>query len=515
MARPRFVQTTLERAGAPLPSPNEEPVLVLAWHAQLARVGERLDLDARLTEVSRLAPSWRTADGAEAGPLDDPFVSRTPFELWRLPSGMMEVGNPGGVALEVGGAPLAAGARRKLSALELRRGVPLGLGDRVVLMLTTSARFEEQDHGLVGVSAAMSELRAQVRAAADQAGPVLIQGETGTGKDLVARALHALGPRARGPLVAVNVAAIPAATAAAELFGHERGAFTGAEQARPGYFARAAGGTLFLDEVGDLPESVQPMLLRALESGEVQPVGGQPRAVAVSVVAATDLELEAAITDGRFRGPLYYRLAGTVVRVPPLRERGVDVALLLARFMLPLLPAALADQTTAPQLGLPARAVVELLRRPWPGNVRELRSAAGQLAEVLRTGKPLRAESLAALGAASAGAKVGGRAARASAPEVTPEVAPAPPRAFDEARLLATLRDHGFSLARTASALGVSRTHLDALIARSKGLRKAKDLAREEIVACRVEVGDDLTAMAARLAVSPRGLRLRMRQLGM
>ena len=511
MARPRFVQTTRDQVGAQPAAPREEPVLILAAHPQLSRVGDHLPLEARLTEVSRLAPAWRGADGAETAPLDDPFLSRTPLELWRRPGGALEVANPRGVALEVDGTPLAAGARCRLAAPQLARGVTLLLGERALLVVTTRARFEQEVHDLHGVSVEMAELRAQVRAAAAQASTVLLLGETGTGKELVARALHALGPRARRPFVAVNVAAIPAATAAAELFGHERGAFTGAEQARPGYFGRAAGGALFLDEIGELAEPLQPMLLRALESGEVQPVGGQGRQVDVMVIAATDAELEAAVAAGRFRRPLYYRLAATALRVPPLRARGVDVALLLARFLEPLLPEALADQTTAEQLLLSPRAVAALLQRPWPGNVRELRNAATQLAAAMRAGQPLSAQALAALGRAPSVVTIESAIESVAAPGQPPRAAA--PTHLDDETLRAALRDHHFALGRTARALGISRTHLDALIARSPGLRKAKDLSREEIEACRAAVGDNLDAMAARLEVSPRGLRLRMRQL--
>src|SRR5262249_11820789 len=155
------------------------------------------------------------------------------------------------------------------------------------------AESPADDLGLAGWSGAMRAVRDEIRFAAVAGGPVLVRGETGTGKELVARAIHAIGPRATGPFVAVNLAAIPAAGAAAELSGHDKGAFTGASEARRGYFERAAGGTLFLDEVGELVDDVQPMLLRALDAGEIQPVGATAvRRSDARVVTATDADLE-------------------------------------------------------------------------------------------------------------------------------------------------------------------------------------------------------------------------------
>jgi two-component system nitrogen regulation response regulator GlnG len=200
--------------------------------------------------------------------------------------------------------------------------------------------------------------------------PVLLRGETGTGKELVARALHARGPRRRGPFVSVNLGAIPRELAAAELFGAVRGAYTGAARDRDGYFRAARGGTLFLDEVAEAPPEVQVTLLRVLETGELYPVGGDaPIATDVRVIAATDADLDAQIRDGRFKAPLLHRLAGSELHLPPLRERAED---------LPALCAALLESiAAAARLPVPALApdfAAALARWPWRGNVRELRA---------------------------------------------------------------------------------------------------------------------------------------------
>jgi two-component system nitrogen regulation response regulator GlnG len=508
-AEPRFIDSTLQPPGRSGRAPPHDPVIVLAHHPVLARVGEVLPL-GRVTEVSRLAPSLVGEDGRDTGPIDDPFVSRQPFAVRRLGDGGVEIASSG-VGVAVAGAALPAGGVHRIAAGELARGVPIVLAGRVVLWLTTDHdRRGRGELGLLGCSAAMRALRAAVRDAAALHGPILIRGETGTGKELVARALHAAGPRAAGPYVGVNVAAIPAAVAAAELFGHERGAFTGALDRRAGYFERAHGGVVFLDEIGELADAIQPVVLRALESGEIQPVGGAPRAVDAVVVAATDVDLEAAVRAGRFRAPLYHRLAATVVDVPPLRERGADAALLLAHFLCDALPAELTDRTADPSPWLPAAVVAALLRAPWPGNVRQLRNIAQRLARIARAGQVATLDQLGLeiddleLAEAEPDAVAASGEAGADGRRTT----------IGEDDLVAALRAHGFQLSRTAAALGISRSHLDALIARSPRVRKANRLSRDEIAACLAELGGDIDAAAARLEVSPRGLRLRMKQLG-
>jgi two-component system response regulator AtoC len=205
--------------------------------------------------------------------------------------------------------------------------------------------------------------------------PVLVRGETGTGKELVASILHAAGPRAGGPLVRFNCAAIPGDLAEAELFGHEKGAFTGAANARPGYFRLAHRGTLVLDEVGELPLTLQAKLLRAAQDGEVQPVGaGRVERVDVRVVSCTHRDLRAEVDAGRFREDLYYRLAVVELEVPPLRQRRDDVPLLVEAFR----------QRYAQRFGLDdARftpdLVAALAAREWPGNVRELENTVARL----------------------------------------------------------------------------------------------------------------------------------------
>ncbi len=224
---------------------------------------------------------------------------------------------------------------------------------------------------IIGISRGMEQVFAVVRKVADTEATVLITGESGTGKELVARSIHSLSSRLTSPFVAINCAAIPRELLESELFGHVKGAFTGAVRDKLGKFQAAEGGTLFLDEVGELPVELQPKLLRALQEREVEPVGAAaPRRIDVRVVAATNIDLEEAIAAGTFREDLYYRLAVIPVHLPPLRERGEDIPLLVRHF---------AAKHGASPVTFTADALAALARYGWPGNVRELENTVERL----------------------------------------------------------------------------------------------------------------------------------------
>jgi two-component system response regulator HydG len=221
---------------------------------------------------------------------------------------------------------------------------------------------------MIGTSAAMKKLFSTLQRIAGSAASVLLTGESGTGKELVARAIHQQSSRQDGPFVAINCAAMPDALLESELFGHVRGAFTDAKANRAGLFSDADTGTLFLDEIGELPLNLQPKLLRALQERTVRPVGGNAEvSFDVRVVFSTNRDLESAVSEGRFREDLYYRLNVIHLDLPPLRLRGNDV-LLLAQYFLE----AAAAQNEKPVVGLTSAAAERLLAYNWPGNVREL-----------------------------------------------------------------------------------------------------------------------------------------------
>jgi two-component system, NtrC family, nitrogen regulation response regulator NtrX len=245
---------------------------------------------------------------------------------------------------------------------------------------------------IVGSSDGMDRVRQRIIQAAPTDARILITGESGTGKELVAAAIHHLSRRARGPLVRVNSAAIPRELIESEMFGHERGAFTGAVASRRGRFEQADGGTLFLDEVADLSADAQAKLLRALESGQVQRVGGtRPLAVDVRVVAATNADLRAATEAGSFRDDLFYRLNVLPIHVPPLRSRLEDVPELVAHLMERM---RLRQGMNPPEVA--ADGLAALTRYHWPGNVRELANICERLA-ILYTGSVVGAEQVAEL----------------------------------------------------------------------------------------------------------------------
>ncbi|HWB78924.1 MAG TPA: sigma 54-interacting transcriptional regulator [Nannocystaceae bacterium] len=296
----------------------------------------------------------------------DPTVSRFHLELQRTPEGVrvVDCGSTNGTwvgNVRVQQALVVPGTVLRIGRTSLR----VTDGDDVTVELPA----DEQLAGLRGRSLAMRRLMAQIRRAAAAQAAVLLWGESGTGKELIARALAQLGPRASAPFVTVDCGALTPTLVASELFGHERGAFTGATDRHIGAFERANGGTLFLDEIGELPPPLQASLLGVLERQRFRRLGGKDEiSVSVRVVSATHRDLRAEVNAGTFRLDLFYRLAVVQLRVPALRERRDDVPLLVEHFLREL-------GHTAPLAELFSAAALDMLaQHHWPGNVRELRN---------------------------------------------------------------------------------------------------------------------------------------------
>jgi DNA-binding NtrC family response regulator len=342
-------------------------------------------------------------------------------------------------------------------------------------------------HGMYGTAPAMQAVYRMVRRAARTDVTVLVTGESGTGKELVARALHEESRRRGKPFVALNCSALPSELVESELFGHTKGAFTGAIKDRGGLFEAAHGGTLFLDEIGDLGPLAQAKVLRALESGEVMRVGGtRSTLVDVRVVAATHRPLEQMVADGRFREDLLYRLKVITVALPPLRERREDLPLLAGHFLRHF-----ATRYGRPTQVLAPDALAALLRHDWPGNVRELRNAiegalvmadgtsvtVGDLPVAVRAGTvaerqvPVRHDGVAdGGGAVHAAVPVAGAFGDLPFVEAREQAL----REFDRAFLAAALERHGGNIARTARALGLHRQSLQKLLARRAMRQEAR-----------------------------------------
>ena len=514
------------------------PALTILAHPDPGRVGDRALLPELKTQrtihLGRNEPTLAkigatsSSDGEVARPLEVFHLSRHPLVLRGGP-------DPGEVSVERGGSPtpvLIDGESleqvRVLSVEALALGVVLVLGHRVVLLLHLDSppMKEFPSYGLVGESLPMRRLREEIRVAALLEVPVLLRGESGTGKELVARAIHEAGPRHRQPYVPVNMAAVPASLASAELFGASRGAFTGADKEKPGYFQRAAGGTIFLDEIGDTPSDVQPLLLRVLESGEIQPLGGgRMERVDVRIIAATDADLDTLIEEGAFRKPLLHRLAGYEIHLPPLRSRRSDLGRLLFHFLRSELEnlgaAELLEEPFEGRPWPPAALVARLASAPWSGNVRQLRNVARRMAISRATGTvlPLGAELLG--GATERPPQV----VETGRDEVATDLPTDPPPGWRRAyrkpsevgdeELLRALAESRYQLKATAKALGISRASLYSLIDQHPKVRKANDLELDEVKSVLTQTLGDLSKAAAVLEVSERALRRRVKTLGL
>ncbi len=295
--------------------------------------------------------------------LTDPTVSRCHCSVAATKEGFLlrDLGSKNGTSLggfKIQGAFLEPNATFKVGKTTIRFDA---LADRVNEPLSTNMKIG----GLIGMSPAMRRIFAVLARVAPSDATVLVEGPTGSGKELVAEALHEASPRANGPLVIVDCGAIPATLIESELFGHEKGAFTGAQTARVGALEAAHQGTVLLDEIGELPLEMQPKLLRFLEEKTIKRIGSTKAIpLDVRVVAATNRDLRAEVNRGQFRSDLYYRLDVVKLRIPPLRERREDIPLLVAHFY---------EQMTGTKP--PADLVSSFVDREWPGNVRELRSA--------------------------------------------------------------------------------------------------------------------------------------------
>jgi len=489
--------------------PSRARVEVL-FHSDLRRVGDAFALGDQPVVIGRDSPAFASRDGVSA-PLADPCVSRRQLTVC-FRQGRFEV-------------QADASARRPLAffgpgveacpvADSYAPGTLVAIGDRVLLRLAKGPD-EADDVGLIGRSDAAVALRRSIHALADGTQTVLVRGETGVGKELVARALHTASSRASAPFVAVNCAALPENLVESELFGHARGAFSGAATAKDGLFRAAGRGTIFLDEIGELPLSVQAKLLRTLQERSVRPLGdSRELPFEARVVTATNRDLAVEVEEGRFRADLYARLEAPEIVVPPLRERAEDVALLFAHFFAAQV-AALGDDTRAGRAlralvrpadveppPIPLEHVLDLMRHRWPRNVRELeRHVAGLVGSIAETGA-FRAKSPASV------RPPGPDSARPPAPSTPP--AKGRPE-LDE--LLRVLDAHDYVQQQVARALGVSRTTLDKWM-RELGVRRPKDVPDAELLAAVRAHGRALDAAARALRVSLRGLRLRLTELG-
>jgi DNA-binding NtrC family response regulator len=559
VADPSLHQETIDFSLSTLGSADGALVgLSVLLHPNVARIGQVSALFSLAVggtrRLSRLEPEfhWHGVDRGE--PLASPVLSRTPIIIRATEHGSVSIENPAAInAVLVQGQALLG--QREFPTSDLEGGIVISLSGSVLLLLhrLSADRDPAPDLGIYGESLEIRRVREEIRRVADLDACVLIRGESGSGKELVASAIHRQSRRQAENYITVNMGAIPSSVGASMLFGHARGAFTGAAHPSPGFFGSADRGTLFLDEVGETPRDLQALLLRAIREGEIQPVG-EPRAkhVDVRVISATDADLNTMVERGQFAMPLLRRLEGYTIAIPPLRQRRDDLARLFFRFLTQELAETgeskkLDEPQPSQKPWLPANVVASLLDYEWPGNVAELETIAKRLAITNRQRKgfyldPMIAERLSRTrGLATAPAAT----AEAGPSTITPVTqppgtqpvltvhpaslapTPIPPEqravplpargkdaaSLEDAEIAQAMREHRFKIKAAAIALGVSRSWLNTRLESCQGIRKAKELNRDEILSASSAVGGELSAMAERLEVSEHGLKLRVKAL--
>jgi transcriptional regulator with PAS, ATPase and Fis domain len=506
------------------------------FHSDLSRIGDTYILGAGNEKDSPLpvpfgrdVPLFMPTQAVPPRNLQDPCLSRHQAALWWMPQqGLFHVK---AVAEARRPTRLLTMDGQPLTSAGVEPGTLVAFGDRVLLLLHIRPQRQADSLGMIGNSGAMAALRHRIQSVAGFNDAVLIQGETGSGKELVAQAIHRASPRARGPFVALNCAALPENLIESELFGYARGAFSGATQGKAGLFRAAEGGTLFLDEIGEMPMALQAKLLRVLEVKKIRPIGAQGEEPAdVRIVAATHRDLLADVRQGRFREDLYARLESPRIGVPSLRERPEDIPLLFSFFL------GRRAHEYARQQGrsweqtpfanhwreaniypppIPMDYFLWMLSHGWPRNVRELDKFAAEMAAAIVQGQGL--------------PPLPERASLPPQPRSTPEPSPSTPgpsvpsSGEAEARtrqrperpeMERVLEESNFNQTDAARLLGVSYATMDRWM-RELGVVRPKDLSREEILSAMQQAQGDAQEMARLLRVSLRGLKVRLKELGL
>jgi len=510
------------------------PTATIIFHADTARIGEEcllLELkQSRKQGISRLSPEFSHAETSYNRSIADPYISRKPLQL-SIQNGGLHIKKP----VELTG-NVTANGRLLVNELfivgnEWQDGVVISMSNRVVIFIhhaPLNSKPSVNKHGLLGESSVIRKLRQVINRVSDLYVPVLIRGETGTGKELIAQAIHRSSQRSQQKFVSVNVAAIPESLAISELFGSKKGAFTGATKDRAGYFQQANNGTLFLDEIGDAHEQVQVALLRTLETGDVTPVGSSNSIkVDVRLVAATDADLEKNVLNERFRSPLLQRLAGFEIRIPPLRERREDIGRLLIHFLnieLAKVNESKHLENTPQNVSFWAALFMKACLYDWPGNIRQLINIAQQLAIYNRDSDfliiPDHINDL--------------FSPKYKQPETTPtipqEASPSfesssesiennakiprrKPSTVTEQELLSALENHRWDLKATSEELNISRAALYKIIDHTDSVKTASDYSVDDLNKVYQKTSGNLEDMVSELKISITALKRRLKDL--
>ncbi len=488
--------------------------LSIIWHPDSQRIGEQFIVsnpDGQL-ELNRFLPLFRHP-GKDGLPLGYGGISRDPVRISRNADDSILITPPASrMVVEVNGVEINEPVA--LSREQVERGIILGLGRAIIICLHWMRCLPKHNPalGFIGVGSAAIVARDQIRQVAGTDLPVLLLGETGTGKEIAARAIHAYSKRANAELVSVNMAALNEALAAADLFGAVKGAYTGAQNARKGLFAEAEGATLFLDEIGNTPASIQPMLLRVLESGDYRPLGAQQdQKSSARLIAATDQDL---YSEG-FNQALLRRLESFIIHLPPLRERREDIGVLLLHL--------LNNSKLQNDIGssLPVALVSEFANYDWPGNIRQLSHVlrrtllALQLGEIPQlaslvktTHKPSSSVEQASMG--SSNNSVGGTDSKF--PQTTTPRKKLAELSDDD--VLRAMENNDWYIQGAAQELGVSRPSMYKLLDNHSQIRRAEQIPIEEIRQSLETSAGDVEACAALLKTPSEALRRYLRVVG-
>ncbi|MEE2901504.1 MAG: sigma 54-interacting transcriptional regulator [Myxococcota bacterium] len=500
-------------------------VLTIAYHPDFRRIGEETkfvqigDLKEP-TQISRITPNFSRPETRGQNPLLDGFVSRRPISLVQRPDETLQIyADEGGHKHSVNNQPLTS--PKLFTVEEQNRGIVILIARRIVLVLRRRPLVLRRNpgFGLVGSSNEIDSVRTNILRVADTSTSVLIRGATGTGKELVAQAIHDHSLRAKQPFVAVNMAAIPTTTAISQLFGHAKGAFSGAERDHKGYFGQAQNGTLFLDEVGETSVETQAALLRVLETKSVQSVGAEKNfSVDVRVISATDADLDQAVENGSLREPLLHRLRAFEIEMPLLKDRPEDVGTLFVYFMRRELESLgewekWQQRSDYSEHWIEPQFICQLIGYEFRGNVRELRNMVRRIVISSRGERKLVTQDIQTVIAAqnisrssleTLNLRVGSEEERASPP----------PSQIETPVLLETLAACEWKAKDAAQALGISRSSLYNLIEQTPEIPKAKNLSLEQITEAKETFENDLEKMAHHFRVSRRALQLRIKELG-
>ncbi|WP_166455234.1 sigma 54-interacting transcriptional regulator [Duganella alba] len=481
--------------------------LTLLWHPDPSRAGQQCVVPSAsgLLALQRHEPLFQSAGQAGAA-LEHRCIARAPLLIARRADDSVQLTLPdSAMSVAVDGNRLTE-RETVLTREQIGRGAVLELGGHVLLCLhwMGTPPVHNPLPGVLGVSTAAAALRTQIRQVAQTELPALLLGETGTGKDVAARAIHAASRRGGRPFVAVNMAALTESLAAADLFGAVKGAYTGAQHARAGLFSEASDGTLFLDEIGDTPAVIQPMLLRVLENGEYRPLGARQNAhSAARLIAATDQDLGARA----FNQALLRRMEGYVIRLPALRERREDIGLLLYFFLRQW------NEQNGLDVQLPVALVSALCREDWPGNIRQLGQVVRRLALMLAAGET---PQLAALLAPVARSAVAASApVPPPVPAATPKSARAKLNAFSEQTIVDAMESTGWQIQSAARTLGISRPSLYKLLETHPQIRRVETIPIEELRQALQQHATDLVKCASMLRTPGEALRRHLRVIGL